>query len=94
MIMAGEGVGGAAVGASIFGLALYLELRARISSSDTSSGGCTILEPAPVAVTSGHVLAAGGFTSPFSLSSEEDDVVGGALIVALLGKVLVELGAR
>lgn len=46
-----------------------------------------ILEPAPVAVTRGHALAAGGFTSPFSLSSEVLEgvvVVGGALIVALL----------
>lgn len=81
--MAGAGVG-CGTGVSAFGLALYLELRARISSRDTSSGGCTILEPAPVAVTSGQELAAGGFTSPFSLRSELLEVVGGALIVALL----------
>lgn len=44
-----------------------------------------ILELAPVDVTSGHTLAAGGFTSPFSLWSRlELDVVGGALMVALL----------
>lgn len=44
-----------------------------------------ILDPAPVAVTSGHAFAAGGFTSPFSFGSLLDvEVVGGALIVALL----------
>lgn len=83
VIIAGAGAG-CATGVSGFGLARYLELLARISSKDTSSGGCTILEPAPVAVTSGQVLAAGGFTSPFSLRSELLEVVGGALIVALL----------
>lgn len=80
------GVGGCA-GASGFGLGLYFTFLALISSNETSSGGWMILDPAPVAVTSGHEFAIGGFTSPFSLGSEltiPDDVVGGALIVALL----------
>lgn len=86
VIMAGAGAG-CATGASGLGLGRYLAVLARISSRDTSSGGCTIFEPAPVAVTSGHEFAAGGFTSPFSFASElpdDVDVVGGALIVALL----------
>lgn len=70
-------------GASGLGFGLYFIFLARISSKDTSSGGCIILEPAPVAVTRGHAFAAGGFTSPFSFGSELE-VVGGALIVALL----------
>lgn len=82
--MAGAGWG-CGTGASGFGFGLYLIFLARISSKDTSSGGWMILEPAPVAVTRGHELAAGGLTSPFSLGSELlVVVVGGALIVALL----------
>lgn len=80
------GVGGCA-GASGFGLGLYFAFLALISSNETSSGGWTILDPAPVAVTRGHEFATGGFTSPFSLGSDVPipvDVVGGALIVALL----------
>lgn len=77
-------IGGAGVtGASGLGLGLYLACLALISSKDTSSGGWIILDPAPVAVTKGQALAAGGLTSPFSFGSELE-VVGGALIVALL----------
>lgn len=87
-LVAGDTTGGAgegcAGGGASFGLARYLECLALISSRDTSSGGCTILAPAPVAVTRGQALAAGGRTSPFSRASELLDVVGGALIVALL----------
>lgn len=56
-------------GASGLGFGLYFIFLARISSKDTSSGGCIILEPAPVAVTRGHAFAAGLNILPLNYNS-------------------------